>query len=280
MTKNAILGVGLLALIILAVFCIWTHAESILAVQVGPSPFVDFAADAETIVVNGVMPDDATKKQLVTRAEDVFGAGRVIDHVRVADTVGAPSWIGDVLDVMPLFVRGVNNAGIRVSGDTLTLRGEVVSREAKADILQKVVATVNNILVVNSRLVVVARGAQLARAQRRLDDELKGKTIVFEIGTDRITPEGAAILDSLIPIMQSFGDASIEIAGHTDSSGKEAVNRALSQARAQSVKNYCVEKGVHPDRLRPVGYGSTKPVASNATPSGRLANRRTEFHVL
>ncbi len=280
MTKNAILGLGLLALIILAVLCVWTHAGSILNARIDAPPFVDLSAGAGRIIVNGVMPDDATRKQFVTNARIVFGAGLVTDQLRVADRVGEPGWMDEALAVMPLLARSVDNPGMRISGDTLTLRGEVASTEAKADILQKAVAAVDNALTVKDQLVVVAREAQLALVQGKLDDKLRGRTIEFEINSARITQDGAAILDSLIPIIQSIEDATIEIAGHTDSRGKESENRALSQARAASVREYCVAKGVRPERLKPVGYGSTKPVASNATQPGRLANRRIEFHLL
>ncbi|HSQ74325.1 MAG TPA: OmpA family protein [Bacteroidota bacterium] len=280
MTRNAILGLGLLALIVLAVLCIWTHAGNILSAQGGMPPLVDLTADAGTIIARGVLPDDTTRMRFVNRAREVFGADLVIDRMRVADTVGVPHWMDDVLDVMPLLGHGVNKAGMRVVGDTLTLKGEVASGEAKADILQKAVSIVNDGLVVKDRLVVVTRAAKLARVQVNLDEELKGKTIEFASSSARITPRGTAVLDRLIPIIHSVEDATIEISGHTDPTGGEALNRELSQARARSVLEYCVAKGVPRERLKAVGYGSKKPVASNATPWGRLANRRIEFHVL
>lgn len=280
MTRNAILGLGLLALIILAILCVWTHAGSIWTAQAGTPPLVDLTADAGTIVVRGMLPDDTTRIRFVNRAREVFGADLVTDRIRVSDTVGAPVWMDEVLGVMPLLGRGVNKARLRVFGDTLTLKGEVESEEAKAAILQSAVAMTNQVLVVKDQLVVVTRAAGLARVQVGLDAELKGKTIEFASSSARITPRGTAVLDRLIPIIKSVKDASIEISGHTDPTGGEALNRELSQARAQSVLEYCVSKGVPRERLRAVGYGSKKPVASNATPWGRLANRRIEFHVL
>jgi OOP family OmpA-OmpF porin len=185
-----------------------------------------------------------------------------------------------VLGMLPLLSRGVNNARLRVFGDTLTLRGEVESEEVKAAILQNAVATANEALVVKVQLAVATRATALARVQANLDEELKGKTIEFASSSARITARGAAVLDRLIPIIKSVKDASIEISGHTDPTGGEALNRELSQARAQSVLEYLVAKGVPRGRLKAIGYGSKKPVASNATPWGRLANRRIEFHVL
>ena len=90
MTRNAILGLGLLALIILAILCVWTHAGSIWIAQAGMPPLVDLTADAGTIVVRGLLPDETTRMRLVTRAHEVFGADRVTDRLRVTDSVGAP----------------------------------------------------------------------------------------------------------------------------------------------------------------------------------------------
>jgi outer membrane protein OmpA-like peptidoglycan-associated protein/uncharacterized protein YidB (DUF937 family) len=72
----------------------------------------------------------------------------------------------------------------------------------------------------------------------------------------------------------------IEIGGHTDNTGKAAANMALSQNRADAVRNVLIQDGVAPAMLTARGYGDTKPIASNDTPDGRLQNRRTEFTVV
>lgn len=67
------------------------------------------------------------------------------------------------------------------------------------------------------------------------------------------------------------------IAGHTDATGPDELNLALSQERAEAVKEYLVRQGVSPERLIAKGYGETYPVASNATEADRELNRRSEF---
>jgi outer membrane protein OmpA-like peptidoglycan-associated protein/uncharacterized protein YidB (DUF937 family) len=71
----------------------------------------------------------------------------------------------------------------------------------------------------------------------------------------------------------------IEVGGHTDSTGSAAANLALSQRRADAVRDALVKDGVDASMLTTKGYGETKPIASNDTPDGRLQNRRTEFTV-
>ena len=72
----------------------------------------------------------------------------------------------------------------------------------------------------------------------------------------------------------------VEIGGHTDNVGDNYSNQKLSEARANVVRTYLLEKGIAPGRITAVGYGETRPVASNDTPEGRQQNRRTEVKIL
>ena len=71
----------------------------------------------------------------------------------------------------------------------------------------------------------------------------------------------------------------IEIGGHTDSQGDDALNEKLSEARAQAVAEVLGRAGVPADRIVPVGYGAKRPIASNDNEEGRAKNRRIEFTV-
>ena len=72
----------------------------------------------------------------------------------------------------------------------------------------------------------------------------------------------------------------IEISGHTDKTGSEPMNFKLSEARAKSVVEYLVRKGIDRARLEYKGFGSLQPIADNATTTGRTKNRRVEFKIL
>jgi outer membrane protein OmpA-like peptidoglycan-associated protein len=74
-------------------------------------------------------------------------------------------------------------------------------------------------------------------------------------------------------------DATIVISGHTDNVGSDEDNRTLSQKRAQSVKDWLVEKGINAGRMKVVGKGEAEPMATNDTEEGRAQNRRMEFLV-
>jgi outer membrane protein OmpA-like peptidoglycan-associated protein len=72
----------------------------------------------------------------------------------------------------------------------------------------------------------------------------------------------------------------VEVAGHTDSEGPDDYNLFLSQARAEAVLKYIVDKGISKDQLIAKGYGETKPVDTNETYAGMAKNRRVELVVL
>ena len=83
-------------------------------------------------------------------------------------------------------------------------------------------------------------------------------------------------LNNLASSFRQYNQNSIEIVGHTDSSGSRAHNMELSQRRAQAVANYLAAQGVDPSRLSTRGAGPDQPVATNATADGRAQNRRVE----
>jgi outer membrane protein OmpA-like peptidoglycan-associated protein len=87
-------------------------------------------------------------------------------------------------------------------------------------------------------------------------------------------------LDAIKEIIKNYPNAKFSIEGHTDNVGNAASNQKLSEARAKAVMDALIAKGVNPDNLTFIGYGASKPVASNKTAAGRAQNRRTEvIHV-
>ena len=104
--------------------------------------------------------------------------------------------------------------------------------------------------------------------------------IFFARGSARILRESRFDLDRLVSLMKKNSYVKLEIGGHTDSRGGKAYNKKLSRKRAQSVRKYLVKGGVAASRLKAVGYGDEKPIASNETEKGRAQNRRTEFVII
>jgi outer membrane protein OmpA-like peptidoglycan-associated protein len=104
--------------------------------------------------------------------------------------------------------------------------------------------------------------------------------ITFDTNKSDLKPQFYPALDKVASVLNEYNQTYIEVAGHTDSTGTDAINQPLSERRAASVSNYLASKGVNSARLNPVGYGSTRPIADNSTPQGRQKNRRVEINVV
>jgi len=103
------------------------------------------------------------------------------------------------------------------------------------------------------------------------------KAISFPVGKDVIMPSNYSLLSKAQRAIRTFGEPSLVIEGHTDSTGSEDRNQHLSQRRAESVRAYLVANGTLPqEKIIAVGYGSKRPLASNKTAEGRAINRRID----
>ncbi len=103
--------------------------------------------------------------------------------------------------------------------------------------------------------------------------------VLFALNRADISSKSFAMLDEIASVLIANPKIKIKIEGHTDNLGKPASNKKLSQDRADSVRSYLIRKGVAADRLTAEGFGQERPIADNATKTGREANRRVEFHI-
>ncbi len=107
------------------------------------------------------------------------------------------------------------------------------------------------------------------------------RNIYFDYDKATFKTESYSDLNKLEAMMRQNSNIHVEISGHTDSFGHWQYNRTLSQKRAEAVKDFLTKKGIDPRRIKAVGYGESKPLASNDDESeGRELNRRVEFKVL
>lgn len=99
----------------------------------------------------------------------------------------------------------------------------------------------------------------------------------FETGKSELTPESQKILDGVGESLVANDSIKVQVSGHTDNTGSAALNQRLSQARAESVRQYLISKGVAANRMTARGYGPARPLTTNSTASGRAQNRRVEL---
>jgi outer membrane protein OmpA-like peptidoglycan-associated protein len=103
--------------------------------------------------------------------------------------------------------------------------------------------------------------------------------ITFSTDQDRLNPGFYPVLDSVAVVLNKYPRTLLDIDGHTDDTGSAQYNQALSERRAVSVAQYLNSRSVDARRLLVVGFGESRPIASNDSESGRAMNRRVEIRI-
>lgn len=104
--------------------------------------------------------------------------------------------------------------------------------------------------------------------------------ITFATNSSSVQPEFRPTLDKVADVLDRYNQTYVDVYGHTDSTGSDAYNQALSERRADAVAQYLTMRGVESARLEALGYGKTQPIADNNTVEGRAQNRRVEIKVV
>lgn len=124
-------------------------------------------------------------------------------------------------------------------------------------------------------------GAEVTRVGEGIDivlDENSG--VRFATNKSDVTGQSQENLNKLINIFKEYPDTNIIVEGHTDSSGDDSYNLALSERRAKSVTNYLTSNGIANSRITTYWHGETLPKYDNSTAEGRAKNRRVEIGVV
>ncbi|HSN56208.1 MAG TPA: OmpA family protein [Candidatus Sulfomarinibacteraceae bacterium] len=101
--------------------------------------------------------------------------------------------------------------------------------------------------------------------------------ILFDLNQSTLKDEAKLVIAKLAGILLIMGDLNTRIEGHTDATGSLDYNMSLSEARAESVRDFLFQQGITADRMVTAGYGPARPIADNATADGRAKNRRVEI---
>ncbi|GAK56215.1 OmpA family domain protein [Candidatus Vecturithrix granuli] len=111
----------------------------------------------------------------------------------------------------------------------------------------------------------------------KIPNEINGRTFLFEFDSYALRNGARQDLDMIADILMQYPATKIVVAGHTDNIGSAEYNQRLSKHRAKAVADYLINRSVQPSRISRVGYGESRPVASNSTEQGRRLNRRIEL---
>jgi outer membrane protein OmpA-like peptidoglycan-associated protein len=102
----------------------------------------------------------------------------------------------------------------------------------------------------------------------------------FNVGRSDISPQAVSTLGEIGLTLKKYNRSLVDVLGHTDSTGTEAGNKALSEKRAQAVATLLRSRGVAAARIATRGYGASQPIGDNGTDSGRALNRRVEIKIV
>ncbi len=236
------------------------------------------------ITLTGTVSSKREADTIRSRLNSIFDTG-ISDQLTIDDSVAKSDWLNEALTITDN-VRSINDFTVSINSGQLMLSGNVNDRllgrtvaNAAADITGKKLNVVNNFTVRDSQPLALSGEELLAQELQKELASLNTKAIVFTSGQTTLTAEATQVLDQVARTINSYKGQVIEIAGHTDSTGDTLTNLELSKKRAIAVRDYLITKQVPSSRLRPIGYGETKPVADNETREGQTANRRIEFNL-
>ena len=119
-------------------------------------------------------------------------------------------------------------------------------------------------------------GVRVIRNGNQIELVMPGN-ITFDTDQSNIRSGFVDTLESVALVLKEFDQTTIQIEGHTDSTGGDSYNQMLSERRASSVRDFLLNRGIEPRRTRAVGYGERYPIATNNTAAGREQNRRVEL---
>ncbi|MEU0553850.1 OmpA family protein [Dactylosporangium sp. NPDC006015] len=242
-------------------------------VEVPPSPVaVKLLVDAGKATLTGTVADDAAKSALADAVKTAFGSENVLDEVTVdakRSTDGVK--IAALAPVLVALGKETKAGVVDLQGGTVTLTGTVVSQAVKAQAEQaarEVTGIVRNELAIGE-----------AKAEQVQTQLVALPTVEFENDKATLTQQGQAVVANVASILKANPSIRISIEGHTDSTGTEARNQTLSEARAKTVLDTLVALGIAPERLTSKGFGESRPKVPDTSDAAKAINRRVEFIV-
>ena len=252
--------------------------------EAGPAEFVATLSPEGTVQLRGRIASETNRTIADSFARARFGSDAVYTAAVVDEDLPA-EWQVRVLAGLEALAQLANGA-VTVGPETLRVRGETGNPEASTEIA----ALLSEKLEGSSEfsIEVVYREALDPEAALPTPEEcvamieamMEGRKINFEPGSATLDSEARLILDDIAEILRECGPMPLEIAGHTDSQGRESMNLELSQQRAEAVLVELRNRRVLTSSFVAQGYGESRPIADNGTEEGREANRRIEFSLI
>jgi OmpA-OmpF porin, OOP family len=248
--------------------------------------------DDGVVHYSGSVHDDETRTSIINSLKAVFGADKIQGDIGVDLNRGAAPWLVNFRTALEnLKVPGVqasfdgnsvNLGGIVSDADRDRISNSLKSALGSGLVFGTLADKVTDIVSsANTKVVAALTSLKTVSEAKDLVGILNQSIINFPSGGSELPTAATELLQHVAAQIKQLAPSTVlEIAGYTDNSGDAAANVALSQQRADAVRNALIHAGVDPSMLVAKGYGSANPIASNDLLEGRFRNRRIEYHVL
>ncbi len=250
----------------------------------GPPQFTATLSPEGAVQLRGRVPDDLVNTTAENFAKAKFGQRNVTMGTRVVDGLPA-GWTVRVLAGIDALSE-LSNGAVVVEPDLVSITGNTGNANADTEITSLLIDKLGQNAKVELDVTYVETLDPIAalptpeECVARIGVVTEARKILFDPGSASITADTQPVVDDIAEILQKCPDLKIQIAGYTDSQGREEMNQQLSQQRAESVLAALRVRRVPVASFEAVGFGEADPIADNETEAGREANRRIEFSLI
>lgn len=252
---------------------------------VGPAEFTaKLAPETHRLEMRGRLTDERLRKAVDSFARAEFGSANTYLATRM-DPELPNGWPLRVLAGLQALGE-LDNGTLLVRADTVELKGITGSQSAKVRISQILSEklgqgqTFRVDVKYDKALDPLAGIPTPEECAQDVDDVVARQKITFTPGSAEIASAASGVMKALADVLKSCPGVKLEVAGYTDAQGSEEGNRALSQARAETVVLALQGRQIDVSGMVAKGYGEADPLADNGTEEGREANRRIEFRLI
>lgn len=237
-----------------------------------------------TLKMQGRLPSDLAKTSVSAFAAGLFGKNGLRNQTRIDEHL-PDGWTVRVLAALEALSE-LHHGSAMVQPKALELSGVAAQPDASSEVTRILSIRLDGL---GGTVIDVTHDASLVPTddtlspeicELRIKEALDGGQIAFAPSSASIEAQSAKVLDTIADLLIQCPDARFEVEGHTDSQGREEMNRALSQTRADAVLAALLSRRVPITNYSARGFGEAQPIADNETEEGRAQNRRINFRLI
>ena len=250
----------------------------------GPPRFTATLSPEGAVQLRGRVQSETANMIAENYATARFGLDRVTMGTRVAQDL-PQGWAVRVLAGIESLSE-LSHGSVTVLPDSVSISGKTGNETASADIAALLIDKLGQSAAVDINVEYVKQLDPIAglptpeECLEQINTVTAARKILFDPSSATLSSSAQPVVDDIAEILKKCGDIKIQIAGYTDSQGREVMNQQLSQERARAVLNALMVRRLPVSSYTSVGFGEDNPIADNGTEEGREANRRIEFSLI